>query len=83
QRVNTNQTQRTQQAQFTQLVEAQSTLIAEQTVLASTATMSNLVNSVTMTAGAQYSDSNIATQNANVALQAQLQNTAVALQSTG
>ncbi len=75
--------QSTQQAQVTQLNEAQNILMAQQTVLASTVTMSSLVNLVTMTAGAEFSAGNFATQQALIGAQANIQNTALALQATG
>lgn len=77
-----NQTGLTQQAQSTQLSEAQSTLNAQQTAIIATATMNRLVSDVTMTAGAQFSAGNSATQQANQTAQANNQQLASDLQAT-
>ncbi|MCL4253530.1 MAG: hypothetical protein KJ043_07110, partial [Anaerolineae bacterium] len=79
---NINQTGLTQQAQSTQLSEAQSTLNAQQTAIIATATMNRLVSDVTMTAGAQFSAGNSATQQANQTAQANNQQIASDLQAT-
>lgn len=79
---NINQMGLTQQAQSTQLSGAQATLHAQQTAIIATATMSRLVSDVTMTAGAQFSEGNIATQRANQTAQVNNQQLASDLQAT-
>jgi hypothetical protein len=79
---NINQMGLTQQAQSTQLSQAQATFHAQQTAIIATATMSRLVSDVTMTAGAQFSESNIATQRANQTAIADNQQFASDLQAT-
>ncbi len=77
-----NQIGLTQQAQSTQLSEGQATLNAQQTAIIATATMNRLVSDVTMTAGAQFSAGNSATQQANQTAQANNQQIASDLQAT-